>query len=67
MKKITKILLSPIFVNAKEKVEITNIEEIEKKGEVIVLAETTYEGLTINYNISFNNLNDSIKYKVTIK
>lgn len=73
MKKITKILLliaillSPIFVNAKEKVEITNIEEIEKKGEVIVLAEPTYEGLTINYNISFNNLNDSIKYKVTIK
>lgn len=73
MNKITRIILLitivmfPIIVNAKESVSITKIVEVEKKGQTVVKAEPTFEGLTINYNLSFIKEKDSIKYKATLK
>lgn len=63
---ITVIML-PLVVNAKDSVTITKIVEVEKKGQTVVKAEPTFEGLTINYNLSFSEVHDSITYKATIK
>ncbi len=61
------IVMFPIVVNAKESVLITKIEEVETKGQTVVVSEPTFEGLTINYNLSFKNEKDSITYKATLK
>ena len=61
------IVMFPIVVNAKESVVITKIEEVETKGQTVVVSEPTFEGLTINYNLSFKNEKDSITYKATLK
>ena len=69
MKKFLFLLLLffPFMVKAAENVKITNIEQIEKSDAVTVNHEPTYEGLKINFDFKFVNLNDYIKYKVTIK
>ena len=68
MKKILFIilLLIPFMVMAEEKVEITKVEEIKKSDTVTVNHEPTYEGLKINFDLAFTELEDSISYKVTI-
>ena len=61
------LLLFPFMVRAVENVKITNIEQIEKSETVTVKTDPTFEGLKINFDFKFTNLNDFIKYKVTIK
>ena len=61
------VIMFPIIVNAKESVSITKIVEVEKKGQTVVVQEPTFEGLTINYNLSFSEEKDSITYKATLK
>ena len=61
------LLLIPFMVRAVENVKITNIEQIEKSETVTVNNEPTFEGLKINFDFKFTNLEDFVKYKVTIK
>ncbi len=61
------LLLFPFMVKAVDNVKITNIEELEKSDTVTVNHEPTFEGLRINFDFKFVNINDFIKYKVTIK
>ena len=69
MKKIIFILalLFPFIVSAADNVKITNIEQLEKSDTVTVNNEPTFEGLKINFDLKFTELNDFVKYKVTIK
>ena len=69
MKKLLLLLIAfifPISVLAEGNVSITKIEEVEKKGEVTVLADPTFEGLNISYNLAFNSVGDTITYKATL-
>lgn len=65
------ILLVTIFsyidIQAKvADVSIKSIEMIEKKGNVEVIDAVTFDNLNINYNLLFRQVNDSVKYKITI-
>lgn len=65
------ILLVTIFsytnVHAKvADVSIKSIEMIEKNGNVEVIDAVTFDNLNINYNLLFRQVNDSVKYKITI-
>ena len=65
MKKILLLFLLfiPFVVHAE--VKITNIEEINKSDDVIS-KHPSYKDLDINFDITFNEVEDFIKYKVTI-
>lgn len=65
------ILLVTIFsyINVQAKVadvSIKSIEMIEKSGNVEVIDSATFDNLNINYNLLFRQVNDSVKYKITI-
>ena len=60
-------VLIPFNINAKEAVEVTDIEIEEKTPGVEVISDVTYQGLKINFNVSFLNVEDFIRYKVTLK
>ena len=63
-------LLSIVFipkVYAKANVEITNVELEELNGVAEELKTPDYENMNLKLNIRFNEVDDSIKYKVTIK
>lgn len=47
-------------------VSIKDIKQIEKTGETEVVSDATFSGMNINYNIMFKEVNDSIKYKITL-
>ncbi len=74
MKKIKYLILTLLLtvisipiVFAASNVEIDNVELVSKSKNTIINGEPTFKGLEINYNISFQNPGDSVKYKVTIK
>ena len=60
------LLLFPFMVKAEDKVEITKVEEISKSDTVTVNNKPTFEGLKINFDLAFTELEDNISYKVTI-
>ena len=74
MKKIIKyillftiFLILPLSVNAEEKdIKIESIELVETIGLAEEKEKPTYENLKIDFNLKFEEVNDSIKYKVTI-
>ena len=73
MKKLFKclflflILFIPLCVNAEEKdIKIKSIELVEKTETTEEISKPTYEGLKIDFNLKFKELNDNAKYKVTI-
>ncbi len=66
------ILFIPFMVNAEdetneEELTIEKIEFVEKTDDAEIIEESTFEGKKINLNIRFNNINDYIKYKITLK
>ena len=65
MKKILLLFLLFIPVLVHAEVKITNIEEINKSDDVIS-KHPSYKDLDINFDITFNKVEDFIKYKVTI-
>ena len=74
MKNIKYLLLSLILllimipvISAASNVEIEKVELISKSNNTIINREPTFKGLEIDYDISFQNLGDSAKYKVTVK
>jgi len=69
MKKALVVLICLMFipfVYAKENVEIQSIELVDHT-EGLVAKDPVFEGLDINYDIAFRNVDDYAKYKVTIK
>lgn len=69
MKKLLSFLILlfiPFMVKAAD-LEIKSIELVEKQGEVEINSEPTTEGLKINFDLSFNNVNDYVKYKTVVK
>ena len=68
MKKVLFIILLLIpFVVKAANVSITDVQEIEKKGQVEAKEDPTFDGLKITFNLKFVSLNDQISYDVTIK
>lgn len=67
------LLFVPFFVKAVEEPKeeneliIEKIEFQEKTDYAEIIEEPTFEGKKINLNIRFNNVNDFIKYKITLK
>lgn len=47
-------------------VSIKNIEMLEKTGSTDIINDASFSGMNINYNILFKEINDSVKYKITI-
>ena len=60
------ILLFPIKALALETVYIKDIEVVETTGSA-VSSNQTYNVRDINLELKFKDLNDSVKYKITIK
>ncbi len=62
------LLLIPTVVFAKiNEVEVSSIELEEKSPNVEIIDDTTIEGSNIAFNNKFYEVNDYIKYRITIK
>ena len=63
------ILMCPIFANAQTGVTVKSIEKITEETSTSVeeLTPPKAEGLTINVDVKFKNVNDKIKYKVVVE
>lgn len=59
------IFMMPV-VYAKEGVEIKSIELVAKSGNAVIKSEPTFNGLEMNYGVSFKSLSDYVKYKAII-
>ena len=59
------ILMIP-FVFA-ESISIKSIDLLEKSETATVKSEPTFSGHEINYDLSFENLNDYVQYKIAIE
>ena len=71
MKKLLfTILISLLFIPmvfAEDLVKIEKIEMESKSVNTIVNANPTFEGLNMNYDVTFKAKDDFVKYKITIK
>ena len=74
MKKIKLLIFSLLAmfifipsVFAKANVEITNVELEELNGVAEEINSPEFKDLDLKFDIKFNEVNDSVKYKVTIK
>ena len=54
-------------VYAKDTIEIKSIELDSKSDNTTINSEPTFSGLEMNYDLSFKELNDFAKYKITIE
>mgnify|MGYP002624008849 CR=1 FL=1 len=69
MKKILillTLLFVPFIVNAKSNIEITNIELAELTDGMDEPNDPTYDGLKINFDLTFNKVGDKVVYKVQV-
>ena len=57
----------PCIVFAKNEVDIKDIQFIEKTGDVIADKNPTFDGLSINLDLNFSNVNESVKYKIILE
>ena len=69
MKKIifTFLLLLIPFIVMAEDIEVKNIELVEQSDGVTVNNDPKINGTNLDLDLSFTNVNDTIKYKITIK
>ena len=61
------IFLSTTNVNASENVKIKSIDLVDKSADAIEKSDATYDGLTMNFDLIFNELNDYAKYKIVVE
>ncbi len=61
------LLLFPSIVNAEGNVSITKIVKKEMTGYAYEINPPTFNGLQVNYNLSFNTVGDSVTYIATVK
>ena len=74
MKKITKIILLLLIlfsfigkVSAEGNIEIVNVYKDNVKGTTEEIDTPSFKGLNVAFNVRFKNINDSIKYRITLK
>ena len=60
------LLLIPIRIKAAN-VEIKEVEILEKSAGLTEISKPTYKDLKVDFDLGFKELNDSIKYKLTLK
>lgn len=63
---ILLIIMVPV-VFAKDNVFIEKIELVSKSDNTIINNKPSFSGIEMNYDISFKQVNDNVKYKITIK
>ncbi len=61
------LLLVPFMVHAKDGLTVEKLEYVEKSELAEVLEDATFKDLSISINLRFHNLDDYVKYKITIK
>ncbi len=61
------MFLSITNVNASENVKIKSVELVDKSVNTTETTEATFNGLTMNFDLKFTNVNDYAKYKVTVE
>ena len=61
------IFLSTTNVFASENVKIKSIDLVDKSADAIEKSDATYDGLTMNFDLIFNELNDYAKYKIVVE
>ncbi len=61
------IFLSTMNVNAADNVKIKSVELVDKSVNTTETAEATFNGLVMNFDLKFTNVNDYAKYKVTVE
>ena len=61
------IFLGTTNVNASENVKIKSIDLVDKSDETIETNKATFDGLVMNFDLKFNELNDYVKYKIVIE
>ena len=61
------LLFIPFMVKAKDGLTVENLEYVEKSELAEVIEDATFQDLSISINLRFHNLNDYVKYKITIK
>ena len=60
------LLLVPFIVKAQD-VDITKVEIVEKSDDVEINADPKFDGQALNLDLSFTNVSDFVKFKITIK
>ncbi len=65
---ITLLLFMPFMVKAEDadKVKVTNVVVKEKSDDVVV-GDSVINGVNVKFDIKFKNVNDYVKYEITIK
>ena len=66
MKKLFTLIICLLFIPvvfAKDTVEITKVELETKSDKAVINNEPTFDGLEINCDIGFVEINDFVKYK----
>ena len=61
------IFLSTTNVFASENVKIKSIDLVDKSADAIEKSDATYDDLTMNFDLIFNELNDYAKYKIVVE
>lgn len=63
---LSLILMFPLMVSAKDNVAITSVK-LQSKTDTAEVGEATFNGLTVNFNVSFSQKDDNVVYLVNIK
>ena len=61
------LILFPSIVNAEGNISITKIIKKDITGYAYEVNPPTFDGLQVNYNLSFNTVGDSVTYIATVK
>lgn len=61
------VFFSITNVYAADNVKIKSVELVDKSVNTIETSEATFNGLTMNFDLKFTNVNDYAKYKVTVE
>ena len=61
------MFLSITNVNAADNVMIKSVELVDKSVNTTETSDATFNGLTMNFDLKFTNVNDYAKYKVTVE
>ena len=67
LKLLIALLLFPSIVNAESNIAITKIVKKDITGYAYELNPPTFSGLTINYDLSFHSVGDSVTYIATVQ
>ena len=73
MKKIIMILLIILMmcfvpkVYAADGVAIESVDVDSKSADAVIVSPATFDGLSVKFDIKFDNINDFVKYKLVIK